>query len=269
MAYDTLEGSVSGAQPVELYRWQHAAEVVAATSADAEQTHEGVTYTPAAIERGAVVQGDDIQRADLDVVVPAAHPVAALFSLGPPVDRVLLTVYRRHAGDAETVPVWRGRVLSCEWSGIQARLRHEPQWTAIRRAGLRRVYGYTCPHVLYGSACGVVASGRAVAGTVATVSGVAVTVAAAAGYADGWFRGGYLLMVAAGTGRQYRAWILAHAGAALTLHLPLALVAGDAVTMYPGCDRSLDTCTAKFANAVNFGGFPWTPSKSPHKVTIY
>ena len=40
--------------------------------------------------------------------------------------------------------------------------------------------------------------------------------------------------------------------------LPFAVAAGDGVTMYPGCDKLLATCTG-FNNAVNFGGQPFIP----------
>ena len=270
MTFDAREASLADARPAELYRWTHAAEVIAATSADQELVHAGETYTPTPLERAAIVQGDEMQRADLAVTVPAAHPVAQLFAGGPPVDRVRLVVYRRHLGDGETVAIWRGRVLSCEWRGIEAVLTHEPDWTAIRRPGLRRTYGHTCSHVLGDPhTCRVDLSAYATAGTVSAASGVSVTVPAAASQADGWWRGGYLLRSVPTTGRQYRAMITDHSGEALTLHLPLGLAAGDAVSLYPGCDRSLDTCAGKFRNAANFGGFPWTPTQSPYRVTIY
>jgi uncharacterized phage protein (TIGR02218 family) len=34
---------------------------------------------------------------------------------------------------------------------------------------------------------------------------------------------------------------------------------GDAVTVTTGCDKQLETCRAKFGNAVNFRGFPHMP----------
>jgi cell wall-associated NlpC family hydrolase len=34
---------------------------------------------------------------------------------------------------------------------------------------------------------------------------------------------------------------------------------GDAFTIRPGCDKSFATCRAKFANSINFRGFPYVP----------
>lgn len=266
MTYDARETGTATAQPVELYRWQHAAESYRYTSGQAAELLDSYSYLPAAIERGAIAQGDEIARAALEVTVPARHPVAHLFALGPPVDRVLLTIWRRHTGDpdAQAVVIWQGRVLSCEWSGVQAVLRHEPMLSSLQRSGLRRTWGLSCPHVLYGPACRLSAAAWRVVGTVASVSGASVGVAAAAGYADGHFAGGWLAREDGATGRTYRAMVIGHTGSALTLHIPLPLAAGDAVWMYPGCDRTMATCDGRFANILNFGGFPWTPKQSPY-----
>jgi uncharacterized phage protein (TIGR02218 family) len=272
MTYAVAETGIATAQPVELYRWTHAAESYRYTSAQADQVLSTQVYTAAPLSRGAISQGEEIARAALEVTVPQDHPVALLFSLGPPVDRVLLTLRRRHAtdADAEAVVIWQGRVLSCEWSGVSALLRHEPVWTALRRSGLRRTWGLQCPHLLGSTGCGVDLADFQAAGTVAAVSGVAVQVAAAAGQADGYWYGGMLESYQPATGRTLRAMILGHTGDDLTLHIPLALVPGDAVTLTPGCDHSLDGaggCVARFDNAVNFGGFPWTPQTSPYGGT--
>lgn len=42
--------------------------------------------------------------------------------------------------------------------------------------------------------------------------------------------------------------------------LPFAPNAGDTFTAYPGCDKTQATCTNKFANLVNFEGFPYVPA---------
>ena len=41
--------------------------------------------------------------------------------------------------------------------------------------------------------------------------------------------------------------------------MPFAIAAGDAITVTAGCDKSYATCRAKFANGLNFRGFPHIP----------
>lgn len=50
-------------------------------------------------------------------------------------------------------------------------------------------------------------------------------------------------------------------GARLTLWSPLARLPspGDQLVVTTGCDKSFDTCAAKFANILNFQGFPYLP----------
>ena len=42
---------------------------------------------------------------------------------------------------------------------------------------------------------------------------------------------------------------------------PEAVIAGDAFTVTPGCDKQFSTCHDKFANVVNFRGFPHIPGQ--------
>jgi uncharacterized phage protein (TIGR02218 family) len=41
--------------------------------------------------------------------------------------------------------------------------------------------------------------------------------------------------------------------------MPQPISAGDTFIVTPGCDKRFTTCQAKFANAVNFRGFPHMP----------
>lgn len=85
-----------------------------------------------------------------------------------------------------------------------------------------------------------------------------------AGYASGWFTHGRLVWTSGAN---------VGAGFAVKLHHSLAgavelllwgetvqpLVAGDAFTVTAGCEKSLESCRDRFANTVNFRGFPHMP----------
>lgn len=84
------------------------------------------------------------------------------------------------------------------------------------------------------------------------------------GFAAGWFAFGTLTWTSgANAGRV--AEIPRHdlASGLVTLQLleePVrAIEPGDAFTIRAGCDKRIETCTAKFANAANFRGFPHIP----------
>jgi uncharacterized phage protein (TIGR02218 family) len=41
--------------------------------------------------------------------------------------------------------------------------------------------------------------------------------------------------------------------------MPAPLAAGDVFTVTAGCDKRFATCSGRFANALNFRGFPHLP----------
>ena len=270
MSYDAYERSAAG-EPVELYRWLYGDIAYHYTSAQADQSYLGETFAAAPIRRGAISQGDTIERASLEIAVAQDHPVATLFRASTPAQRVTATLWRRHLADAdaEYIVLWQGRVRSCIWEEATARLVHEPIWTTLRRAGLRRTWGRTCPYVLGDDECRVNLATYTVSGTVASLSGLTAKVSAASGYPAGYFAGGTLAVTVGGV--PWQVMILAHRTDTLTLHLPIpGLAAGASVALTPGCSHTWTGaagCRERFGNGVNFGAFPFTPRLSPHGGT--
>ncbi len=131
-----------------------------------------------------------------------------------------------------------------------------------------RRYGALCSAELGDQRCRVPLSGpaRRVDATVASVGDAnRFTVEAAAGFAAGAFTGGVAVFTGgANAGRSLP--ILAHASdgsgqeaIALWSAPPAPIAAGDAVTLTVGCDKRFSTCRDKFANTLNFRGFPHIP----------
>jgi uncharacterized phage protein (TIGR02218 family) len=86
------------------------------------------------------------------------------------------------------------------------------------------------------------------------------------GFAAGWFTSGTLTWTSgANAGRitELLGHGLTDAIASLTLlEAPVRAVAeGDAFVARAGCDKRIATCGAKFANTVNFRGFPNIPGQ--------
>lgn len=97
-------------------------------------------------------------------------------------------------------------------------------------------------------------------GVVVTANGAEVRASGLAGFASGWFANGYLTWTnGSNVGAKIR--VLDHSGTALRLSEPpvLPIAASDSFRVVAGCDKSYVTCKAKFANGVNFRGFPHLP----------
>ena len=131
-----------------------------------------------------------------------------------------------------------------------------------------RIYNRRCDADLGDGRCRVdmAVANRQVTGVVAQVlSADRLTVSGLPALAEGHFRlGGVRFHAGLLSGRRLAIEESgAVAGGMATLRLWLPLEArpspGDAVTLTVGCDKSFGTCREKFANQLNFRGFPHMP----------
>lgn len=126
-----------------------------------------------------------------------------------------------------------------------------------------RVFARRCDAVLGDARCGVSLAepGRRASGLVVSVTDESrLAVSGLDGFAAGFFRHGTLTFTGgalAGTAVV----IDGQEAGALRLWLPLERLPapGDPVAVTAGCDRSFETCRTKFANTLNFRGFPHMP----------
>jgi len=117
-----------------------------------------------------------------------------------------------------------------------------------------------CLNTLYDAACGLTRSDWAVDGEVETGSTETV-IQTDLSEATGMFDRGTIKFTSGANAGQIRT-VRAQVGGDVTIVLPLpvAPAAGDTFTAYPGCDRTLATCTAKFDNRIHFRGQPFVPT---------
>lgn len=262
MTYADREISTDAASPVELYEFRRGSSSWRYTSGSRDLVYNSFTYTAVLLKRGSIEQTNEIARSGLRVTLARDVEVVGQFIAAPPSEVTLLTVYRQHRSDSETVVVWMGRVLNVEWRESEVELNCEPVYTSLQRTGLRRLYQRNCPHVLYSGSCQASPIVHRVQGAVGTLAGPVLSVAAAAGFPAGHFAGGFATWSA--NGITEKRMIIAHASDSVTLSaVPPGLYVGAPVVLYPGCDHTLNTCESKFSNSANFGGFPFIPTKNP------
>jgi uncharacterized phage protein (TIGR02218 family) len=261
MSYDANERGHG--RPLELYefgrqhvRWRY-------TSAAHEVTAGALVYTPVQIEHAGLSASRELARQAIAITVARDNPVAELYRVAPPSDVVTCVIRQVHEGSTEVVALWSGRIVGVDWSGLRAELSLEPVYTSVRRMGLRRRYQRACPFALYGPGCGVVRTAHELVSTAGSISGLTVHVAGANAFGDGWYSGGYLEWDSAG-GLFERRMIARQVATNVELTAaPHGLAVGQAVRLYPGCDRTLATCHSKFANSANYGGMPYIPLRNP------
>lgn len=128
-----------------------------------------------------------------------------------------------------------------------------------------RVYHGLCDAELGDTRCGVdLAAWRGNATVIAVEDAYRLRVSGLDGFAEGWFGFG---KAAWSSGRRSGLTdaVMSHGRVAgvdvLSFAVKLGdwIAPGDTLSVTAGCDRRFATCKAKFANAVNFRGFPHIP----------
>jgi uncharacterized phage protein (TIGR02218 family) len=214
-------------------------------------------------------------RAGSDLAVDAQDAAGALSS-----DRISETDVLDGRWDNAAIEIWR-----VNWSDPEQRaLMRRGNIGQIRRgkaafvAEVRslahvlnqpvgRTCQYYCDAALGDERCGVDLANAAFGGSGAINAIGADRLFIASGIGDfsaGWFTLGYLEWQS-GANEGRRAEIAAHSVAGEIAQIELfeapvrPLVLGDLFEIRAGCDKQFSTCSAKFANAINFRGFPHMP----------
>lgn len=259
----------------ELFRFAEGSKIWTLTSADSDEEYNGEIYVSTTIGRNEAESKSELSRANLEVSFDIANEMARRWMRQIIDNVVTLTIFSKE--DESTSVVWKGRLASVKPEVSAITLVFESIFTSLRRAGLRKKFQRSCPHVLYGRGCFFDRSLVAVLGklTGLTTDGVTLTVPEAALKPDGWYTAG-MIEATDGTFR----FITNHVGTQLTLIRPVdsmtedfnnsgygmnygAFYGGVPVTLFPGCDRSKEMCNGKYGNIVNHGGFPFIPLKNP------
>jgi uncharacterized phage protein (TIGR02218 family) len=243
--------------------------VLGFTDHDRTLSFDGVDYLPAHGLDG----GEGTQK--LGPQVDTAEVVGILHAEAITEDDILLGRY-----DGAAVETWR-----VNWRDVTERhrmrratigeiVREDGLFRAELRSGQQalnvekgRLYQAFCDAELGDARCGVNLSDPAYT-TSASVAAVRdryrLEIAELGGYAAGWFGFGTVTWSdGRRVGLEDRVLTHARIGGAdiLGFEQPVGgwVEAGDALVVSAGCDRSFATCKAKFANGVNFRGFPHIP----------
>lgn len=130
-----------------------------------------------------------------------------------------------------------------------------------------RLYQFTCDADLGDGRCGIDLDDPAFRGTgtiVAPLGDRRFTASGLDAFADGWFARGLVTFTSgAADGQAIEVKAHINKGGTVTLELwaavRLPLMTGQTFVVTAGCDKHIGTCSAKFANAANFRGFPHIP----------
>lgn len=263
MSYDTLNQSRYSARPVELYKFSKDDENWFYTSHDRDVEYNGNTYISTPLTRGIIENTPDSDKQSLTITMPETLNFLTNFLSGPPTSVITIVVYRGHYSDSEFITSYIGKVVNVSFPSNQsADIKCDSLLTALKRPSVRMKYSKNCPYDLYGQGCNLNKEDFGVDAT--------ITVATALQYnsnkfleKDSGFYTGGMLSYTVGSVTIYR-FIVEHTDNMVKLNLSIPGISNnDEVRVYPGCDRTLLTCRAKFENEDNYGGQPFYPDKNP------
>ncbi|HWE77974.1 MAG TPA: phage BR0599 family protein, partial [Pseudolabrys sp.] len=149
-----------------------------------------------------------------------------------------------------------GPVFTAELRGLSDRLTQDTG----------RLFATTCSADLGDARCKIDLTLPAYRGSGVIDAVTAVSAFTASGldaYADGWFTAGKLTFTA-GANAGLSVEVKTHrnntaVAFSLWQAMPQPIAAGDAFVVTAGCDKAFATCHGRFANVVNFRGFPHIP----------
>lgn len=158
-----------------------------------------------------------------------------------------VNAYLAYAGDVGEVRI-ADEAVELELRAFSARLQQEIGSTLTRR----------CRAELGDHACRVDMAGYRTGAIVSAVDGATLQLAVDPGDAEKVFVHGSL-EVDGGVFAGWKARISAHDGAQVTLARIPPDITGSSVVLTEGCDKTWTSCGEKFANRLNFQGFPHMP----------
>jgi uncharacterized phage protein (TIGR02218 family) len=248
------------------------------TSADIDVTWNGYTFSAFVWERNKVnlVSGLEVDTLNI-IFYPRIYPLSAITAEAEDqiLDKPFFEALRLGALDGAQVQLERayfsswaaapvgtlimfsGQVADIE-IGQGAKVTVKSGLEILNRPLPRFLYQSACIWALYDSGCGLNKAVWAVSKTVITATSTSLT--GGLSQADDYFTLGVVRFDSGELSGLYYA-IRSYEGGVIAPTVPFQAVPayGDAFTVWPGCDHSLDTCDTKFSNSSRFGGQPFIP----------
>jgi uncharacterized phage protein (TIGR02218 family) len=279
VSYASLITTVFGKRPIWLYELNVNGSTYYLTSAAEDYVDEDArTWVSTAISHTRFRVTSAIGRAETQLVMPQSNPIAQEFVDDTGYEDNYVKIYHEFQDQTPKARVQKfvGRVIAGRPVFTRITLLAENRMTEMRRKGLAAVIQRPCRHALYhtkdGYGCGLNIANWQVSGSLTALGtgNTVATVSAASSFATGYFSGGVL------TWNGKRQMIVRHTGSSLRLLAPVfglaeALAASNpqSVQIAPGCNLTRNTCSSRFNNLANFGGFPWIDETPFDGKTIF
>jgi uncharacterized phage protein (TIGR02218 family) len=239
-------------------------QVFGFTSVDKDLLIDGITYKAATGFTPSAVEGQlNLSVANLEVAgVLDDESITEADLLAGRWDGAAVEIFEvNHANLAQGRMIIRTGTLGNVSAGTQSFNAEARGLAQALQQSVGETYAAACSATLGDARCGVNTAAITVAGTVtATSSARAFTDSSRVEAAD--FFGAGLVTWITGANAGLSMEVAGFSGGVFTLHLNMAypISVGDTYEAVPGCrKRRTEDCAGKFANVINFRGFPDVP----------
>ncbi len=251
------------------------------TAADVDIAVGGNTYSAHGplIKRGRVrvVRGLEVDTLDLRVMAAfdnAAHAIDGVpfveAALKGALDGATVRLERAFLSSwalppVGTVVLFSGRVSDVSGSRTEVRVTVKSDLELLNIKQPRNLYQASCLHTVYDTGCGVNKAARTVTGNVTANNGTGQWLQSdrtemTNAMSGGWFDQGVITFTS-GPNAGLKRTVKSYGAGQFMFALPLPNVpqVGDTFSVFPGCDKTQGTCSAKFNNLPRFRGYPYIP----------
>jgi len=275
-ALTTLFNSNNTFSKADLYTWTFVdGTILRTTSADIALAWGGNTFASCApaIERTMVSLkvGIDADAMDLTVMPGVDDAISGLTwqsaSRQGYLDGAKVLVETAYIQTWPTVVgvlhAFQGQVSDIQPERIVIRVEVKSLLELLAQPFPRNIYQSTCSRTVYDAGCGAVKATFTATGTIAaSPAPTATSFKTGNAQAVGYFDQGVVTFTSGannGLKRTVKSYDPA-TGFTFALPLPVAPAAGDTISAFAGCDKTLATCRTKFSNSGKFRGFPYVPN---------
>jgi len=174
-------------------------------------------------------------------------------------ERVFMDMHTPTNTSAGTLVLFEGRIVEPELDRYEINASVVSDVDHLKLQMPRNLYTAGCLNTLFDNACGLLSADYAVNTSIA-VNSTPNRILCELSQPQGWFTQGVVEFLE-GKNIGIKRTVRLHESGALLLTLPLLDMPeiGEAIRVYPGCDKRLETCTNRFNNRARFRGAPFVP----------
>lgn len=269
---EEYSAAITGQSPVYLYRFFRLIEGVEVswryTSFAEAVTSGGETFVSMNLTHGSILRSTraDRQEVSIDTVLRDGVPWGEALPLPPPWPLWVEIMQADFADPDTTTVLFSGRESgSTRFTGRKVQMRFSSWMDSLDARVPQMLFGPRCPFTLFDArTCGVDPATFEMTAVLDSAASLRCLLSSVSDTpVENQFAGG-LLLVGSGATREVRTILNSTAldgdgRMMITINMPLRhAVATDAVTIRPGCDKTLDTCINRYGNN-RFGGTPFVP----------